>query len=169
MAFSFQEPKTVSQWVDYLSDSGEKQGRFKIRGNTYPLFQVELGRLNSIYMDNQKYIEYNSVPLTHIQAIFLAVAKHLIEDWSEVYFKVDGEVLEVPFNTDFASKLFLWGDGLSGVIVAGWALEQSKTIQANANAFKAEVVGKSESSTDGQDLATKQAKKPKKTTTSTNG
>ena len=169
MAFSFQEPKTVSQWVDYLNDSGEKQGRIKIRGIAYPKYQVELDRLSTIYLREKRCIEFNGVELTHNQAIFSIVAQHLVEDWDGVAIEFEGEITEVPYTAEIAFNIMRWGKDLAGASLAGWVIGKATSIQADADAFKADVVGKSESSTNGQDLATKQAKKPKKTTTSTNG
>lgn len=164
MAFAIQEPKTITKWVDFIGEKNEKQGSFKIRGIKYPKYQVELDRINNIYA-NGKYVDYKGVELTHNQAIFQLVAEYLIVDWQNVAVEQNDEITTVPYTAETAFNIMRWGKDLTGASLAGWVIGQASNIQHEADNYTAEVVGKSENFTDGQNLVNKQPKKPKKSST----
>lgn len=149
MAFAINQPKSVCKWVDFLNEKNEKEGELKIKGIRNEQYQVELDRTNRIYA-NGDHIKYEGSPLTQNQAIFLLVATHLLVDWKNVFFEQDGEVVEVPFSIENAFNLMRWGVGFSGAGFAGFVIGKSTAIQEEADNYKAEVMGKSLNSTDGQ-------------------
>lgn len=168
MSFLVAQPKQVSQWEDYLDDSGKKLAEVKICGIKCNAYQVKLDRINSTYEKGDN-IDYKGEPLTHNHAIFLAVAEHLILDWDGVSFDSDGEKKEVGFSVESAFNLMRWGAGLSGAMFAGFVIGKAQLIQNNADNYKEEVLGKSEASTDGKNTEKKPAKSQRNKPTSTNG
>ncbi|MEG9592763.1 hypothetical protein V6W83_18785, partial [Acinetobacter baumannii] len=87
-----------------------------------------------------------------------AVACHLIEDWKGVVFVEEGpngEQLksEPAYNAENATKLLNMGD--LGVSLWSFIRTESEKIQAEANQYRDDVVGKSSASTSGQSSAQK--------------
>ena len=164
MAFAIQEPKMKTEWFDYLNEKKEKQGSFHIHTIAHPRFQVEFERIEEVYGAG-KFIEYKGTELTKTQAILQIIAKYLIIDWTGVAIEENGEIKDVEYKAETAFNIMRWGVDLSGASLGGWIMGKAKVIQTEADARKAEVVGKSESYSDGQSLENKQPKKPKKSST----
>ncbi len=79
-----------------------------------------------------------------------AVASHLIEDWKGVVFVEEGPEgdlvkTEPTFNGENAFKLLNMGD--LGVSIWSFIRTESEKIQAEANKYRDDVVGKSQPST----------------------
>lgn len=82
--------------------------------------------------------------------IRLAAACHLIEDWKGVVFvevNADDEQVktEPPYNAENATKLLNMGD--LGISIWSFIRKESEKMQKEADAYKDEVVGKSQPST----------------------
>ena len=164
MAFAIQEPKMKTEWFDYLNEKKEKQGSFHIHTIAHPRFQVEFERIEEVYSAG-KFVEYKGTELTKTQAILQIIAKYLIIDWKGVAIEENGETKDVEYDAETAFNIMRWGVDLSGASLGGWIMGKAKVIQTEADARKAEVVGKSENYTDGQSSENKQPKKPKKSST----
>lgn len=164
MAFAIQEPKMKTEWLDYFNEKKEKQGSFHIHSIAHPRFQAEFERIEEVYSAG-KFIEYKGTELTKTQAILQIVAKYLILDWKGVAIEENGTVKDVEYDAETAFNIMRWGVDLSGASLGGWVMGKAQVIQAEADARKVEVVGKSENSTDGQNSENKQTKKQKKSST----
>lgn len=138
--------KEVSQWCEYKNIKGEVQAEFKIRGIAYKAYQVAIERANNqVGSKGFDVAKAESTDKTFHDLLFQAAACHLIEDWKGVAFCSDGEVIEQPYTPENASKLLEMGD--IGPVIFTFVRIKSEQIQAEADKYRDDVVGKSENST----------------------
>ncbi|MCT9272449.1 DUF2280 domain-containing protein [Acinetobacter baumannii] len=121
-------------------------------------FGVDIDRVQVATYDPTKDKLYHELLLE-------AAACHLIEDWKGVVFeeKIDGgEVVETEpeYSPENAVKLLNMGD--IGISIWLYVKQEAEDIQKEADAFRNEVVGKSQPSTTG---ASSTQKKKRATTT----
>lgn len=162
---NIQRNKDVSLWREYKDEEGNVLAEFKIRGIGYKPYQVALERANN-QITAKGFDVAKASPddkLFH-ELLLEAVACHLIEDWKGVVFVEEGpngEQLksEPAYNAENATKLLNMGD--LGVSLWSFIRTESEKIQAEANQYRDDVVGKSSASTSGQSSA----QKKKRTTT----
>ncbi|MEJ7854762.1 hypothetical protein [Acinetobacter baumannii] len=148
---NIQRNKDVSLWREYKDEEGNILAEFKIRGIGYKPYQVAIERANN--QINSKGFDVTKVAegdkLFH-ELLMEAVACHLIEDWKGVVFVeegTEGELIksEPSYNAENATKLLNMGD--LGVSLWSFIRTESEKIQAEANQYRDDVVGKSQPST----------------------
>lgn len=147
------KPKNVSKWVEYKDLEGNVLAKFKVRGIGYKSYQVAIERANHQITSKGFNVESADVgdKLFH-ELLYDAAACHLIEDWQGISFLEDGVEKEVAFTTENAKKLLSMGD--IGVVIWAFIKEHADKIQKEADGYKAEIMGKFDSSTDGQNTET---------------
>ncbi|MEV8215726.1 hypothetical protein [Leifsonia sp. NPDC077715] len=162
---NIQRNKDVSLWREYKDTDGNVLAEFKIRGIGYKPYQVALERANNqISSKGFDVAKATAEDKLFHELVLEAVASHLIEDWKGVVFVeegLEGELVktEPTFNGENAYKLLNMGD--LGVSIWSFIRTESEKIQAEANKYRDDVVGKSSASTSGQSSA----QKKKRTTT----
>ncbi|HFE9867094.1 hypothetical protein PGJ97_06780 [Acinetobacter baumannii] len=163
---SIQTSKTVSKWREYVDGDGNVLAEFKIRGIAYKPYQVALERANNqITSKGYDVSKASKDDKLYHELLLEAAACHLIEDWKGVVFeeKIDGgEVVETEpeYSPENAVKLLNMGD--IGISIWLYVKQEAEDIQKEADAFRNEVVGKSQPSTTG---ASSTQKKKRATTT----
>ncbi|MDC4995274.1 hypothetical protein OHW19_01515 [Acinetobacter baumannii] len=148
---NIQRNKDVSLWREYKDEEGNVLAEFKIRGIGYKPYQVALERANN-QITAKGFDVAKASPddkLFH-ELLLEAVACHLIEDWKGVVFveeDPEGELVktEPTFNGENAFKLLNMGD--LGVSIWSFIRTESEKIQSEANKYRDDIVGKSQTST----------------------
>ncbi|OWX15357.1 hypothetical protein [Acinetobacter baumannii] len=162
---NIQRNKDVSLWREYKDKEGNVLAEFKIRGIGYKPYQVALERANNqISAKGFDVAKATAEDKLFHELVLEAVASHLIEDWKGVVFVEEGPEGELvktepTFNGENAFKLLNMGD--LGVSIWSFIRTESEKIQAEANKYRDDVVGKSSASTSGPGLG----QKKKRTTT----
>lgn len=148
---NIQRNKDVSLWREYKDAEGNVLAEFKIRGISYKPYQVALERVNNQITSKGFDVALASKEdkLYH-ELLLEAAACHLIEDWKGVVFvevNADEEHVktEPPYNAENATKLLNMGD--LGISIWSFIRKESEKMQKEADAYKDEVVGKSQTST----------------------
>ncbi|EIB6858176.1 hypothetical protein KC095_11515 [Acinetobacter nosocomialis] len=148
---NIQRNKDVSLWREYKDAEGNVLAEFKIRGISYKPYQVALERVNNQITSKGFDVALASKEdkLYH-ELLLEAAACHLIEDWKGVVFvevNADDEQVktEPPYNAENATKLLNMGD--LGISIWSFIRKESEKMQKDADAYKDEVVGKSQTST----------------------
>ncbi|MCU4589094.1 hypothetical protein KTJ20_10060 [Acinetobacter ursingii] len=151
---NIQRNKDVSLWREYKDTEGNVLAEFKIRGIGYKPYQVALERANNQISSKGFDVKNASKndKLYH-ELILEASACHLIEDWKGIVFveeNSDGEPIkaEPTYDAENAIKLLQMGD--VGVSIWLFIKSEAERIQLEADAYKVEVMGKSQSSTNSQ-------------------
>ncbi|MDH2638209.1 hypothetical protein QDR35_06310 [Acinetobacter baumannii] len=163
---TIQTSKTVSKWREYTDTEGNVLAEFKIRGSGYKPYQVALERANNqITSKGFDVSKAGKDDKLYHELLLEAAACHLIEDWKGVIFeemKDGGEVIETEpeYSPENATKLLNMGD--IGISIWLYVKQEAEDIQKEADAFRNEVVGKSQPSTTG---ANSTQKKKRATTT----
>lgn len=148
---NIQRNKDVSLWREYKDKEGNVLAEFKIRGIGYKPYQVALERANNqISAKGFDVAKATAEDKLFHELVLEAVASHLIEDWKGVIFveeNAEGELIktEPPFNAENAFKLLNMGD--LGISLWSYIRTESEKIQAEANQYRDDVVGKSQTST----------------------
>lgn len=156
---NIQRNKDVSLWREYKDTEGNVLAEFKIRGIGYKSYQVALERANNqISSKGFDVAKATAEDKLFHELVLEAVASHLIEDWKGVVFVEEGPEGELvktepTFNGENAFKLLNMGD--LGVSIWSFIRTESEKIQAEANQYRDDVVGKSSASTSGQSSAQK--------------
>ncbi|HDU8421173.1 MULTISPECIES: hypothetical protein [Acinetobacter calcoaceticus/baumannii complex] len=156
---NIQRNKDVSLWREYKDTEGNVLAEFKIRGIGYKPYQVALERANNqISSKGFDVAKATAEDKLFHELVLEAVASHLIEDWKGVVFVEEGPEGELvktepTFNGENAFKLLNMGD--LGVSIWSFIRTESEKIQAEANQYRDDVVGKSSASTSGQSSAQK--------------
>ncbi|MCE6627763.1 hypothetical protein KSA08_06360 [Acinetobacter pittii] len=151
---NIQRNKDVSLWREYKDTEGNVLAEFKIRGIGYKPYQVALERANNqISSKGFDVAKATAEDKLFHELVLEAVASHLIEDWKGVVFVEEGPEGELvktepTFNGENAFKLLNMGD--LGVSIWSFIRTESEKIQAEANQYRDDVVGKSSASTSGQ-------------------
>ncbi|MFW2004496.1 hypothetical protein ACG9ZC_04345 [Acinetobacter baumannii] len=148
---NIQRNKDVSLWREYKDEEGNVLAEFKIRGIGYKPYQVALERANN-QITAKGFDVAKASPddkLFH-ELLLEAVACHLIEDWKGVVFveeDPEGDLVktEPTFNGENAFKLLNMGD--LGVSIWSFIRTESEKIQSEANKYRDDIVGKSQTST----------------------
>jgi hypothetical protein len=132
--------KEVSGWREFQG------AEFKIRGIAHKAFQVaeERARNQVVSKGYDVYSADNEDKLYH-ELLIQAAAAHLIEDWHGVEFIENGKTIEPPYTPENAFKLLNLGD--IGLAIYSFIKKESEKLQKEADGFRDEVVGKSQSST----------------------
>lgn len=149
LVVEIKESKNVSLWKEYKDAKGNVLAEFKIRGAAYPAYQVAIERAHNQVSSKGFDVTKASSSDKLLHELHLdAAACHLIEDWKGVALKEKGEIIEVPYSPENAMKLFNLGD--IGPQIWAFIKTQSELIQYQSDLEKAEILGKSESSTSTQ-------------------
>lgn len=136
-----EESKTASTWKEYKDSNGNVLARFKIRGIEYEPYQIAQQRINHQLSLKCLNISNISEDEKTLQSLNMeACACYLLEDWEGVSFKVNGEVAEVGYSKENAVKLLQLGK--IGADIYLFILTQANKIQAEAQLFKDQVLGK---------------------------
>ncbi len=131
--------KEVSAWREFQG------AEFKIRGIAHKAFQVaeERARNQVVSKGYDVSLAGNDDKLFH-ELLLEAVASHLIEDWKGVEFIENGEAVEPPYSPENAYKLLK--NTNIGLDLWAFVRKESEKLQKEADGFRDEVVGKSQSS-----------------------
>ena len=149
---------------EYKDGDGNVLAEFKIRGSDYKAYRVAIERAQNQLSSKGFDVATaaNDDKLYH-ELLLEATACHLVADWKGVVFAEDGKEIEPECTPENATKLFNMGD--IGVAIWAFVKAQSDQIQAEANSYRDEVLGKSEDSTD---TSNSPVKKKRATTTKNN-
>ncbi|MHC3136277.1 hypothetical protein ACWPO0_10435 [Acinetobacter nosocomialis] len=162
---SIKTNKTVSKWREYTDSKGNVLAEFKIRGSSYKPYEVALERANNqIASKGFDVRKVGKEDKLYHELLLEAAACHLIEDWKGVVFKeVNGKkevIITYPeYSHENATTLLNMGD--IGISIWLFVKQEAEDIQKEADAYKDEVVGKSQPSTTGANST----QKKKRTTT----
>jgi len=143
---AIQQSKEVALWKEYKDGKGNVLAEFKIHGSDYKAYRVAVERAqNQLSSKGYNVATAGSDDKLYHELLLEAAACHLIADWKGVVFVEDGKEIETPFTPENATKLFNMGD--IGVAIWAFVKAQADQIQAKANAYRDETLGKSESFT----------------------
>ena len=143
---AIQKSKDVSLWKEYKDGEGNVLAEFKIRGSDYKAYRVAVERAqNQFSSKGFDVATAGSDDKLYHELLLEAAACHLVADWKGVVFVEDGKEVEPECSPENATKLFNMGD--IGVAIWAFVKAQADQIQAEANAYRDEVLGKSESFT----------------------
>lgn len=158
MAFAINQPKQVSEWVEYKDGAS-----FLIRGIKHKPYIVANERIqNTFNVTGLKVEGIKKGELSLQDLLFKVTAEYLIEDWKGVAVEQDGDVVNVDYDKDIAFQLMAFG-GDEGAELWDFVTRNAREIQNKADEYKVEVMGKSLNSTDGQksEVAKKRTSKTK--------
>lgn len=151
---NIQTNKDVSLWREFKDKEGNVLAEFKVRGIGFKPYQVALERANNQITSKGFDVKNASKEdkLYH-ELVLEAAACHLIEDWKGVVFvekNSEGEPIrtEPCYNSGNAVKLLGMGD--VGVSIWLFIKSEAENIQLEADAYKVDVLGKSQTSTSSQ-------------------
>lgn len=150
------DTKNQSAWFDF------KGAKFKIKNIKTPMYLIANDRVSDrIVTDGFNLEMVNEHSKRFLELHQEAIATFLIEDWQGVSFAevVDGEpvVTEVQYNAENAKKLLSMGD--MGFEITAFIETKAKELQAKIDKEHYDILGKLDSSTNGQSTeATKQQK-----------
>ena len=162
---AIQKSKEVSLWKEYKDSEGAVLAEFKVRGAGYKPYRVAMERAqNQVTSKGYDVSTAGKEDKLYHELLLESAACHLIEDWKGVFFVEDSKEVEQPFSPENATKLFNMGD--IGVAIWAFVKAQSDQIQAEANSYRDEVLGKSEDSTN---TSSSPVKKKRASTTKSSG
>ena len=165
MAFKINESKQVSKWVKYEFGEEKHVSEFKIRGIKYKPYLIAHERIqNNVNVHGLNLEVSENEEYTQQEMIFKIVADHLIEDWKDVDIEIDGEVKGIGFDKQIAFDMMRFG-GVEGMMLWDFIITNARKIQDDADNYKAEILGKSENSTN---TSSSPAKKKRASTTKNN-
>ncbi len=172
--------KQISQWCEYKDADGETLAEIKVRGISYKPYQVAVERAQNQIAQKGFDVDTANVNDKLFHELLLdAAACHLIEDWKgiavpkkdangDTVYNEDGTPVTVDFiyTTENAKKLLNEGD--IGPVIWLFVKTNAEEIQREADGIKAEVLGKSENSMNGQksEVVPKRRNSPKSRSTS---
>ena len=110
---------------------------------------------NNFNVSGLKIEDIDPGEFTFQEMLFKIASEYLIEDWKDVDVKVDGEIKSVAFDKDIAFDMMRFG-GTDGVILWDFIVSNARKIQDEADAYKIEVLGKLNSSTNGANTEAKE-------------
>lgn len=147
--------KQISKWCEYKDAEGNVLAEIKVRGISYKPYQVAVERAQNQIA--QKGFDVDTATtndkLFH-ELLLDAAACHLIEDWKGIAVPdANGEPKDFIYTTENAKKLLNEGD--IGPIIWLFVKTNAEQIQREADEVKAETLGKSENSMNGQKLEAK--------------
>lgn len=149
--------KQISKWCEYKDAEGNVLAEIKVRGISYKPYQVAVERAQNQIAQKGFDVDTASVNDKLFHELLLdAAACHLIEDWKGIAVPDEnGEPKDFIYTTENAKKLLNEGD--IGPVIWLFVKTNAEQIQREADEVKAETLGKSENSTNGQ----KSVAKPK--------
>ena len=166
MAFKINESKQVSKWVKYEFGEEKHVSEFKIRGIKYKPYLIAHERIqNNVNVHGLNLEVSENEEYTQQEMIFKIVADHLIEDWKDVDIEIDGEVKGIGFDKQIAFDMMRFG-GVEGMMLWDFIITNARKIQDDADNYKAEILGKSENSTN---TSSSPVKKKRASTTKNSG
>lgn len=161
---AIQQSKEVTLWKEYKDSEGNVLAEFKIRGSDYKAYRVAIERAqNQLSSKGYDVATAGSDDKLYHELLLEAAACHLVADWKGVVFVEDGKEIEPECTPENATKLFNMGD--IGVAIWAFVKAQADQIQAEANSYRDEVLGKLQNSTNTSSLP---AKKKRASTTKSN-
>jgi len=160
--------KQISKWCEYKDSDGEVLAEIKVRGISYKPYQVAVERAqNQIAQKGFDVDTANANDKLFHELLLDAAACHLIEDWKGIAVPDEnGEPKDFIYTTENAKKLLNEGD--IGPIIWLFVKTNAEQIQREADEVKAETLGKSENSMNGQksEVVPKRRNSPKSRTIS---
>lgn len=143
---AIQQSKEVALWKEYKDSDGNVLAEFKIRGSDYKAYRVAVERAqNQLSSKGFDVATASNEDKLYHELLLEAAACHLVADWKGVVFVENDKEFEPECTSENATKLFNMGD--IGVAIWAFVKAQSDQIQAEANSYRDEVLGKSEDST----------------------
>ena len=143
---AIQQSKEVALWKEYKDSKGEVLAEFKIRGSDYKAYRVAVERANNqVTSKGYNVSTANNDDKLYHELLLEAAACHLVADWKGVVFVENDKEIEPECSPENATKLFNMGD--IGVAIWVFVKAQADQIQAEANSYRDEVLGKSKNST----------------------
>lgn len=143
---AIQQSKEVALWKEYKDGEGNILAEFKIRGSDYKAYRVAVERAqNQLSSKGYDVATAGSDDKLYHELLLEAAACHLVAEWKGVIFVENGKEFEPECSPENATKLFNMGD--IGVAIWAFVKAQADQIQAEANAYRDETLGKSESFT----------------------
>lgn len=143
---AIQQSKEVTLWREYKDSEGNVLAEFKIRGSDYKAYRVAVERAqNQLSSKGFDVATAGSDDKLYHELLLEAAACHLVDDWKGVVFVENDKEFEPECSPENATKLFNMGD--IGIAIWAFVKAQADQIQSEANSYRDEVLGKSESST----------------------
>ena len=143
---AIQQSKEVALWKEYKDGKGNVLAEFKIRGSDYKAYRVAVERAqNQLSSKGYDVATAGSDDKLYHELLLEAAACHLVADWKGVVFVENDKEFEPECSPENATKLFNMGD--IGVAIWAFVKAQADQIQAEANAYRDETLGKSDSFT----------------------
>ena len=142
--------KQISKWCEYQDAEGNVLAEIKVRGISYKPYQVAVERAQNQIAQKGFDVDTASANDKLLHELLLdAAACHLIEDWKGIAVPDEsGEPKDFIYTTENAKKLLNEGD--IGPVIWLFVKSNAEEIQREADGIKAEVLGKSENSTNGR-------------------
>ena len=160
--------KQISKWCEYKDAEGNVLAEIKVRGISYKPYQVAVERAQNQISSKGFDVDTASANDKLFHELLLdAAACHLIEDWKGIAVPdANGEPKDFIYTTENAKKLLNEGD--IGPVIWLFVKTNAEQIQREADEVKAETLGKSENSMNGQksEVKSKPAATRKSRTTS---
>lgn len=172
--------KQISKWCEYKDAEGNVLAEIKVRGISYKPYQVAVERAQNQISSKGFDVDTATTNDKLFHELLLdAAACHLIEDWKgiavtkkdsdgNIIYNEDGTplIVEVPCTTENAKSILNEGD--IGPVIWLFVKTNAEQIQREADEVKAETLGKSENSMNGQksEVVPKRRNSPKSRTTS---
>lgn len=142
--------KQISKWCEYKDAEGNVLAEIKVRGISYKPYQVAVERAQNQISSKGFDVDTASANDKLFHELLLdAAACHLIEDWKGIAVPDEnGEPKDFIYTTENAKKLL--NDGDIGPVIWLFVKTNAEEIQREADGIKADVLGKSENSMNGQ-------------------
>lgn len=160
--------KQISKWCEYKDAEGNALAEIKVRGISHKPYQVAVERAQNQIAQKGFDVDTASANDKLFHELLLdAAACHLIEDWKGIAVPdANGEPKDFIYTTENAKKLLNEGD--IGPVIWLFVKSNAEQIQREADEVKAETLGKSENSMNGQksEVVPKRRNSPKSRTTS---
>ncbi len=142
--------KQISKWCEYKDADGNVLAEIKVRGISYKPYQVAVERAQNQISSKGFDVDTATTNDKLFHELLLdAAACHLIEDWKGIAVPdANGEPKDFIYTTENAKKLLNEGD--IGPVIWLFVKTNAEQIQREADEVKAETLGKSENSMNGQ-------------------
>lgn len=142
--------KQISKWCEYKDAEGNVLAEIKVRGISYKPYQVAVERAQNQIAQKGFDVDTASANDKLFHELLLdAAACHLIEDWKGIAVPDEnGEPKDFIYTTENAKKILNQGD--IGPVIWLFVKTNAEQIQREADEVKAETLGKSENSMNGQ-------------------
>ena len=122
------------------------EGNFKIRGINYPAFKSAIERAQHQVKDRGFDIASATVDEKTLDELHReCIATHLIADWRDISFNIDGEKKEVAYTPNMA--YYMLTESLEADELVVWITSKAKKIQEEADKMESLILGKSKNYT----------------------